>query len=489
MNDVNNAPVQQREISMLIKALAYAIPSIGLVFIFAPVATVLGGIYAKHFGLTLTTIATVMLIARIFDAVTDPIIGYYSDRSRMRTGSRKPFMLVGLFLLIPCSYFLMVPGGEVSAAYFIFWYLAFYLAYTIFGVPYLAWINEFTVNSKEKTLVFSVNAIVAQAGGALFYLIPLLPFFATTEITPQILQVTVICGAALLVPGLFIALKVVPDGPRPEPLAETVSAQPISKKMADVLQSMVKNKPFVLFVLTFMFLGIGSGMWAGMFFIYVDSYLKLGEEFAKISLWGMVVGALAVPVWYRFTLLVGKRKAWLAGMTILMAVFFSTSLLSPDESGFYELFALNILMVFGMGSMAVIAGPMLCDAIDYGRLKDHVERNATYFSIFLLLTKMQGAIGGALGMGIAGWFGFDVLASVQTPTALMGLHLGVAWLPAMFMGMAMFFIALMPLDEGRMVLIRKRLAARDLRFNKIAERTKVEKAEVNNDAMLANQVA
>ncbi|ETN92743.1 glucuronide transporter [Gammaproteobacteria bacterium MOLA455] len=163
----------------------------------------------------------------------------------------------------------------------------------------------------------------------------------------------------------------------------------------------------------------------------------------------------------------GKRKAWLTGMTILTGVFFCTSLLSPEGSGFYELFALNMFMVFGSGSMAVmavIAGPMLCDAIDYGRLKDHAERNAVYFSIFSLLTKMQGAIGGALGMGIAGWFGFDVLASEQTASGLLGLHLGVAWLPALFVGMAMLFIALMPLSEARMVVIRRRLAARDRRL-------------------------
>ena len=212
-----------------------------------------------------------------------------------------------------------------------------------------------------------------------------------------------------------------------------------------------------------MFLGIGAGMWFGVFFIYVDSYLHLGEEFAKVSLWGMVIGALSVPVWYRATLMMGKRKAWLVGMTILAGVFFCTSLLSPKSTGLYELLALNILMVFGVGSMHVIAGPMLCDAIDYGRLKDHIERNATYFSIFTLLSKMQGAVGGALGLGIAGWFGFDVLASEQTASGLLGLHIGVAWLPALFVGMAMFFIAVMPLSEERMTVIRRRLAARDRR--------------------------
>ena len=177
--------------SIFVKALAFAIPSIGLAILVGPVA-VLGGIYAKNFGLSLTTIASVMLIARVFDAVTDHIIGYCSDRWRLRTGSRKSFMLAGVILLVPCSYFLFVPGGTVSTAYFTFWYLAFYLSLTIFSIPQLAWINEFTTDTKEKTLVFSVNAIVAMAGGAMFYAIPLLPFFVSTEITPQILKVTVV---------------------------------------------------------------------------------------------------------------------------------------------------------------------------------------------------------------------------------------------------------------------------------------------------------
>ena len=96
---------------------------------------------------------------------------------------------------------------------------------------------------------------------------------------------------------------------------------------------------------------------------------------------------------------------------------------------------------------------------------------------------MQGAIGGALGMGIAGWFGFDVLASEQTASGLLGLHLGVAWLPALIVGMAMLFIALMPLSEARMVVIRRRLAARDRRLAELA------KATTERDSALVGQPA
>ena len=452
-----------REYSMLVKVLAFSMPGIGLALMIIPVTTVLGGVYAKDFGLTLTTIASVMLIARFFDAVTDPIVGYYSDQWKLRTGSRKPFIIVGAFLLVPSSYFLFVPEEGVDFGYFTCWYMAFYLAVTLFYIPYLAWSNEFTVETKDKSLVFSMSVIANQAGGALFYLIPLLPFSVGTDITPKILEVTVIVAIILFLLGLMVAFKLVPDGVNAG-ASRVVEGENNSSKLLRVInvsQAIVKNKPFLLFIVALMFLGVGTGMWLGMFFIYVDSYLKLGEAFAKVSLWGMVFGALAVPFWYRVSLLVGKRKAWLAGMTILTSVFLCTRLLNPE--GGYGLFVLNMLMLFGVGSIGVIAGPMLCDAIDYGRLIDHAERNAVYFSIFTLLTKMQQAIGGALGMGIAGWFGFDVLASEQSPSGLMGLHIGVAWLPAIFVLMAMAFIAIMPLSEKRMVVIRKRLLDRDER--------------------------
>jgi GPH family glycoside/pentoside/hexuronide:cation symporter len=200
---------------------------------------------------------------------------------------------------------------------------------------------------------------------------------------------------------------------------------------------------------------------AGCFFIYVDTYLLLGAEFAELSLWGMAMGAAAIPVWYKLALRWGKRKTWLIGMALYLVVFIGTGLLRPGPDGLHTLFALNMLMTFAGGSMGVIAAPMLCDMIDYGRLKDGAERSALYFSIQALMTKVQVAIGGALGFAIVGWFGLDMQATEQTELSLIGLRLSVSWAPTVFVLLAMVFIALMPLNEARMAIIRRKLRARD----------------------------
>ena len=223
------------------------------------------------------------------------------------------------------------------------------------------------------------------------------------------------------------------------------------------------NKPFVIFLAAFMSLGIGIGMWIGLFFIFVDIFLHLGAEFAELNMWGMIMGAVAIPVWYKLAIRWGKRRTWLIGMALYIVVFLGTGQLQPGAEGFSALFALNMLMTFATGSMGVVASPMLCDVIDYGRLKDGAERSAVYFAIQGFLTKVQLAIGGALGFIIVGWFGFDMQATEQTEWSLVGLRLSVAWVPLFFVLVAMVLIAKMPLTEARMKIIRRKLKMRDER--------------------------
>ena len=116
------------------QALAYGLPLLPLYFLYGPIA-ILQGIYAKHFGLALTTIATVLFVARLFDAVSDPIIGYCADRYHARRGNLKPFVISGGVLFIVASWFLYVPPTDVSCGYFLVCFLAFYLAYTLFEIP------------------------------------------------------------------------------------------------------------------------------------------------------------------------------------------------------------------------------------------------------------------------------------------------------------------------------------------------------------------
>ena len=145
---------------------------------------ILQGIYAKYYGFSLTTLASIILLARLFDAITDPLIGYYSDRYARRKGTRKPFILAGGLLLILSAYFLICTywrnvvgeSRNVSVAYFTFWFMALYLAMTLFEIPHSAWASELALTSADKAKIFSFRSVAGSLGMVCFYLVPLLPF-------------------------------------------------------------------------------------------------------------------------------------------------------------------------------------------------------------------------------------------------------------------------------------------------------------------------
>ena len=205
--------------SMPNQYLSYAMPAIGMACLHSPLVVV-QGVYAKYYGFSLTAIAVIVLASRVFDAITDPLIGYYSDRYRRRAGTRKPFVLAGGLLMVVSGYFLYVPF-DTSIFYFCVCLFVFYLAFTLFEVPHQAWATELASTSTEKSIIYSMRSMAVAVGLALFYMIPLLPFFETSEITPATLEVSALFSGVLMLTMLAIAMKYSPNGSCP-PISNTV---------------------------------------------------------------------------------------------------------------------------------------------------------------------------------------------------------------------------------------------------------------------------
>lgn len=449
-------------------------------FLVGPLAIV-QGIYAKYFGLPLTTIATILLVARVFDAVSDPLIGFYSDRYHARTGSRKPFVLCGGLLLVISSYFLYVPVDfdtlqtlegnavpiTVSSGYFLGWFLAFYLAWTLFEIPHMAWGSELASSSQGKTLVYSLRAAAALLGISLFYAVPLLPIFSSNSFTPQSLVVAVLFAGILMLVLLYCCIKYTPKGEIKPPTSIALEGynQTLASKLKMISHEIMSNRILLLFLLavTFSTIGIG-GMWFTLIFIYVDAYLELGEYFAKVSLLAVFISIFMTSVWYFLAARLGKITAVVLGLLASVIGVFLTGFLEQGQSTFLSLLLVMILC-YGIGavSVMVLAPSLLGDIIDYSRLRYGRDRAATYFSLYTMVAKMSQAIGGALGLAVAGHYGFDPAADTYTAENITGLRLAIAWLPAGFVLCSIVLFLINPLTARRHALIRKRLDARDCR--------------------------
>jgi Na+/melibiose symporter-like transporter len=365
-----------------------------------------------------------------------------------------------------------MPVFEGSVVYFFCWYMLFYLAYTLFFIPYMAWANEFTSDTREKSMTFGTMNVMGLFGAVLFYSLPLLPYFVSTEITPEILKYTSLLGSTLMLIGLTVAIKFVPSG-RPVNRHDDTSAKSSvssnstdkqeAKPIKEIIVSILGNKPFLILISVLLISGVGLGMWLALFFTYVDSYLGQGDAFTKIYAWSMATGALVTPIWYHLVLRWGKRNVWLLSSVMIAAVYISSAFLSPDMAGFTAIFTLKVIFSIAMGAFGVINGPLLCDAIDYAHLKEGADRSGLYFSLQGLLAKIPAAVGAGLGFAIIGAMGYDATSSTQTEWALLGMRIGVAWLPALFMLLSLVLIAMLPLSEHRMVVIRRRLQQRSER--------------------------
>ena len=445
------------------RVFAYALPLLPLYFLMGPIA-ILQGIYAKHFGLALTSIASVLLISRLFDAVSDPVIGYCADRYYARRGNLKPFVLSGGLLFIAASWFLYVPPADVGAGYFLVCFLVFYLAYTLFEIPHLAWGSQLATDSQEKNKVFGLRSFFVFFGTLLFFSMPLLPFFETNEITPETLKWSVVVAGVLMLPMLVICIKTVPCG-RQQLLQgfQPAASQAKKENIRSSIQSVVANKPLRILTAAHIFTGFGSGMWITLLFIYADAYLDLGADFALAYAISFALGMVSLKLWYMLANRWGKQATWGVAMLLVILGMIVTGFLAHQSTGWLELLLSMTLIFSGFACFNIMVPSLLSDIVDYGTWKFGTDRTATYFSLFTFINKAVAALGGALGLAIAGWVGFDPAATTHSDMAISGVRFAIAWIPALFIMLSLIFITRIPITTKRHEIIRRRLETRFVR--------------------------
>jgi glycoside/pentoside/hexuronide:cation symporter, GPH family len=453
------------------RCLLYGCPHIGTTWLVASLAVV-QGIYAKYYGLSLTAIAAVLLIGRLVDAVSDPVVGLMSDKMAQKHGTRKPFMAVGGILTIVFGYFLYVPPVEgVSVYYFGFWYIAFVLAWTIFEIPHIAWGGEIASSAADKSKIYGFRAMTQYVGSLCFFAVPLLPLFDSNAITPQTLQVSALAACGCLALFLFMSLKFVPDARLHAKGQKGISNEdPHASFLARVPEALVnlwhvlsRNKPFLVLILAFLFSSLASGMWYGMVFIFVDVYLNMGEYFAQMFMGAFVLGALSAPLWSKLANLIGKKQCWALSTVALSGCFIYTSFLVPGETKFAHLLVLKVIQTLGFSCMMVVGPALLSEISDYGRWKLKSDDDATYFSLYTFANKFSVAIAGAAGLAIAGLHGFDVTATTQDAMAVKGLLLAMTWVPLTLAVISLFLVMRIPMNARRHAVLRRRLDALEVR--------------------------
>ena len=456
----------------------YALPELPIAYLTGGPIFLVQGIYAKYFGVSLEAIALVLLISRVFDGITDPLIGYFSDKYWQRHGSRKPFVLCGCLMLIICNWFLLAPLGydvntgetTVSATYFCVLFMAFYLAFTLFQIPHLAWVGDLTASTSERNEIFGLRATFAFSGSIIFYLIPYLPIFTTTDYTPETLRWSAIVAAFIMAPSLIICLKWTPnDNISTGKCSANRAPQQPSKRNPETLMSTLRsissNRPYLMLTCGLVATGLGSSMYYTMLFFAIDSYFGLGEIVSIALASSLAISMFSLKLWILSAAHLGRRRTLVLGMTLVVAGLLGFSFLSPEKTDAYIVLILMGVIGSGFACLGVMVQSYIADIADYGEWRFGLKRISTYFSIYAMINKGAFAIGGSIGLAIAARFSFDPTLAVQIGNAALGMKITFSWLPACFIFLSLFFFANIPLSEKNMVAIQKRLKRREFNDN------------------------
>ena len=116
---------------------------------------------------------------------------------------------------------------------------------------------------ETRVLIFGVMAFANKTGLLLFYLVPFLPLFITTEMTPETLKISFFIAVILTLPALYVALRYVPNGPHIR-VSNVEKIRNPSVYFNKLVSSIKRNKPFQIFVAAYMCVGLGIGMYYGI---------------------------------------------------------------------------------------------------------------------------------------------------------------------------------------------------------------------------------
>lgn len=446
-------PVTDRQIA------AYSVAAFAVMFLAQPVTNFVPQLYAKEFGFSLAGLGMVLFAGRILDAVGDQVFGYLSDQTRSRWGARKPWIAVGATLTVISAFFLLKPPPGIGLIYFFVWRWIYDMSATMQNINYTAWGAELSSDYHTRSRITAFRGFSSQLGSVLNDLLPIVVAWigltASSSYSMEMMGYFFI--VALLTIPLMTAFSLF-SAPQGAPMPHT------RPKLRGLFKSVKNNRPFLIYLASFVTTGLGLGVLQLMFTFY-DGYLKVGQWYPYMMTAFSVVTVAAIPFWSWLSSKIGKHRAYSISMIVASLAMNGFWFVHPGVMGTQAvaIFASFVVIVMGIGVAAsmVLPAAILADVIDYGTLKTGEVRTGSYFAFYLLTTKVAAAVGAAAGfMGLAA-FGYDAKAgAVNDATANFGIMFTIVLVPTILKVTGALMVWSFPIDQRRHGIIAKRLRQR-----------------------------
>lgn len=438
--------------------------------------------YSNIFGLSLAHAGTLVLVTKLYDAVSDPVMGLIADRTNTRWGKYRPYLLwIAIPFAVAGVLAFFTPQTDNYTFKHVYAYVTYILmmtVYTAINVPYGAMLGVMTDDSREKSVFSSFRMFFAFIGsfiamGSFEPLLKLRQFIQGTlpaewtlaDSTPAdwtiaVSVIGIVCAVLFILSFMMTREHVTEAEMAKAPVREN-SDETAKTSVVEDLKALVANGPWWMLLgggIAILLFNCVRGGAAAYYFADVLGtnaiftlalFLTVGEISQLV---GVVV---TVPVSEK----IGKKSTFLLVLVAVTVLSVIVAFLPETPAGMWALLVSQILICIAIGINSPLLWSMFADVADYSELKNGRASTGLIFSSSSMAQKFGAAFGSAIVLWVLMAFGYDnAKGAVQTPEALATIKALISWIPAIGSAAGIAIMLGYPLTDKKMSDIRQELS-------------------------------
>jgi Na+/melibiose symporter-like transporter len=424
-----------------LRYLLYALPALPLAALYLPLFSYVTPFYASERGVDLAALGLAWIGIRMFDAVSDPLAGWASDRTARRIG-RRGWVLLAAPLIAVATWQAFVPPEDAGLAHAVLWLFLLTLGWTLAQTPYYAWGAELEEGYAARTRVTAWRETMVLGGTLLATVL----YFLGGE-GGEGLRVVALAVIAMI-PVTVIA-AVLGAGERAH-----LPVRPLS--VSEGARAMAENRPFRRLLVAWFVNGAANGLPVTLFVFFVEFRLGAADQAGLMLLLYFLAAIGGVPFWTWLARRISKHRAWAVAMVWASLIFAGALFLG--EGDIVPFAIISVLTGLALGADLALPPSIQADVVELDTRRTGAARAGLFFAIWQVATKAALALSSGLALIALDGAGFSAEGG-NDAGALWALALLYAAAPIVLKLAAVALMWRFPLDRAALEEIRSETPA------------------------------